>query len=278
VLLAGGDDASRVGRHAVLTHDGADCAAAGRVANRSRRLLSRRRKRYVNFATTIIDMTADLIISYDGTQHDDDAVALGKLLAETGSSVALAYVRHSREFDPRREQVAQHDAEERLERGAALIEGPVGRHVEVGGATAEVLGELARRDGASIVVFGSDYRSPLGRAEPGTSAQRMLEGGTVAIAVAAAGLRAESDLAIRSIAVPFAGPVNDDARATAASLAAKLGATVVDANSGPVDLIVVGSQLGAPKGRVVVAGEVRNELNSARSSVLVLPAETRIEF
>jgi hypothetical protein len=29
---------------------------------------------------------------------------------------------------------------------------------------------------------------------------------------------------------------------------------------------------------VVVAGEVRNELNSARSSVLVLPAESRIEF
>jgi hypothetical protein len=27
-----------------------------------------------------------------------------------------------------------------------------------------------------------------------------------------------------------------------------------------------------------VAGDVRNELNSARSSVLVLPAETRIEF
>ena len=56
------------------------------------------------------------------------------------------------------------------------------------------------------------------------------------------------------------------------------GPTVVDASSGSVDLIVVGSQAGAPKGHVVVAGEVRNELNSARSSVLVLPAESRIEF
>jgi nucleotide-binding universal stress UspA family protein len=223
-------------------------------------------------------MAADLIISYDGTPNDDDALAMGKLLAQTGSSVALAYVRHSREFDPRREQVAQHDAEERLERGAALMEAPVGRHVVVGAATGEVLGELAQREGASIIVFGSDYRTPLGRAEPGTSAQRLIEGGPVAIAVAAAGLRAKPDLAIRSIAVPFAGPVNDDARATAASLAVKLGATVVDANSGSVDLIVVGSQAGAVKGRVVVAGAVRNELNSARSSVLILPAETRIEF
>ena len=78
--------------------------------------------------------------------------------------------------------------------------------------------------------------------------------------------------------MPFAGPVNDDARATAASLAAKLGASVVDAHADSIDLIVIGSVAGAPPGRVVVAGEVRTELNSARSSVLVLPAETRIEF
>ncbi len=104
-------------------------------------------------------MTADLIVSYDGTPNDDDALALGKLLAQTGSSVALAYVRHSTEFDPRREQVAQHDAEQRLDRGAAQIEGPVARHVVVGASTGEVLGELAQRDGASIIVFGSDYRT-----------------------------------------------------------------------------------------------------------------------
>ncbi len=223
-------------------------------------------------------MSADLIISYDGTANDDDALALGKLLAQTGSSVALAYVRHSREFDPRREEVAQHDAEQRLERGALQMGGSVASYVEVGAATGEVLSALAQRIGASIIVFGSDYRTPLGRAEPGTSAQRLLEGGSVAIAVAAAGLRAKSELTMASIAVPFAGPVNDDARATAASLAAKLGAAVVDANAGSIDLIVVGSQQGATKGKVVVAGAVRNELNSARSSVLVLPAETRIEF
>ncbi len=223
-------------------------------------------------------MTADLIISYDGTPNDDDALALGKLLSQTGSSVALAYVRHSREFDPKREELAQYDAEQRLERGAAVIGIPVTKHVVVGAATAEVLGGLAEQEGASIIIFGSDYRTPLGRAEPGTSAQRLLDGGPVAIAVAAAGLRAKANGSIEAIAVPFAGPVNDDARATAASLAGSLSAEVVDADAVGVDLIVVGSQAGAPKGRVVVAGEVRNELNSARSSVLVLPAETRIDF
>jgi nucleotide-binding universal stress UspA family protein len=223
-------------------------------------------------------MTADLIISYDGTPNDDDALALGKLLAQTGSSVALAYVRHSKEFDPKREELAQYDAEQRLERGAELIGIPVTKHVVVGGGTGEGLGGLAEELGASIIVFGSDYRTPLGRAEPGTSAQRLLEGGSAAIAVAAAGLRAKTDGALRSIAVPFAGPVNDDARATAGTLAGITGAEVVDANSSGIDLIVVGSREGAPKGRVLVEGEVRNELNSARSSVLVLPAETRIEF
>lgn len=223
-------------------------------------------------------MTADLIISYDGTPNDDDALALGKLLAKTGSAVSLAYVRHSKEFDPRREEVAQHDADERLARGAAQFDMPVTPYVEVGAATGEVLAGLAKRTAASIIVFGSDYRTPLGRAEPGTSAQRLLEGGPVAIAVAAAGLRAKGVTEIKTIAVPFAGPVNDDARATAASLAAKLGATVVEASAGSVDLIVVGSVAGAPAGTVAVGGDVRNELNSARSSVLVLPAETRIDF
>ncbi len=139
--------------------------------------------------------------------------------------------------------------------------------------------ELAEQQGASIIVFGSDYRTPPGRAEPGTSAQRLLDGRTRGDRRGGCWRCAPtSDGAIRSIAVPFAGPVNDDARATAAALAAKLGAEVVDAGHDALDLIVVGSQEGAPKGRVVVAGEVRNELNSARSSVLVLPAETRIEF
>jgi hypothetical protein len=118
----------------------------------------------------------------------------------------------------------------------------------------------------------SDYRTPPGRVEPGTSAQYLLDGGSVAVAIAAAGLRTQLDGAIRSIAVPLAGPTNDVARETARPLAAKLGATVRESRAEPVDLIVVGSQPDAPAGRVVIGGDVRNELNSARSSVLVLAA------
>jgi nucleotide-binding universal stress UspA family protein len=222
-------------------------------------------------------MSADLIVSYDGTPNDDDALALGKQLARTGATVALAYVRHAREFDPGREQLAQHDAERRLEQGAVWLGEPdIPRHVVVSPSTSDGLQELAKAEGASVIIFGSDYRTPPGRVEAGTSAQQMLDGGPVAVAIAAAGLRTHPDAAITSIAVPLAGPANDVARQTAAALATKLGATIVESPTEPVDLIVVGSQPDAPTGRIVLGGDVRSELDNARGSVLVLPAATPV--
>src|SRR3981189_2625333 len=127
-------------------------------------------------------MTATLIISYDGTLNDDDALVLGKMLAPAGFTLELAYVRHSREFDPAREEVAQHDAEQRLGRGAELLGAPeVQRHVVVGAATGAALEQLAHSRNASGIVFGSDYRTAPGRVEPGTSAQHLLDGGSVAV-------------------------------------------------------------------------------------------------
>lgn len=218
---------------------------------------------------------SNLIISYDGTLNDDDALALGKMLAPAGFTPALAYVRHMREFDPGREQIAQHDAEQRLERGAGFLGDPgTKHHVVVGASTGAALERLAHDESASAIVFGSDYRTAPGRVEPGASTQHLLDGGSVAVAIAAAGLRTAPDSAIKSIAVPIAGPTNDVARQTAQALAAKLGATVAESPGEPVDLIVVGSAPGAPSGRLVVGGDVRSELSSARSSVLVLPADT----
>ena len=222
---------------------------------------------------------SELIVSYDGTPNDDDALALGQRLARTGARLALAYVRHSAEFDPRREELAQHDAERRLEQGAVRLGDPsVPQRVVINPSTGEGLAQLAESEGASMVVFGSDYRTPPGHAEPGTSAQSLLEGGPVAIAIAAAGLRTQPDGTIKSIAVPLAGPTNDVARQTAAALAEKLGATIVESRTDPVDLVVVGSQPDAPRGRIVLGGDVRSELSSARSSVLILPAETPVRL
>ena len=147
-------------------------------------------------------MSAEVIISYDGTANDDDALVLGKLLAADASGLALAYVRHAPEFDPSREALAQHDAERRLEHGAALLGNPMLstrglRSIYGGGA-----GRARRDRGGLIIVFASDYRTPPGHAEPPTSAQRLLEiGATSPVGVAAAGLRADTDAKIGSIAV-----------------------------------------------------------------------------
>jgi nucleotide-binding universal stress UspA family protein len=217
-------------------------------------------------------MSVPMIISYDGTANDDDALALGKLLAPDPRELALAYIRHAPELDPKREALAQHDAERRLELGAERLGYPdIPRHVVFSASTGAGLEDLAEAKKASVIVFGSDYRTPPGHAEPPTSAQRALEVGTIGIAVAAAGLRAEPDAAIDSIAVP---PVDEDdsAQQTAAALAAKLGAQVVTNEAPVADLIVVGSQPGAPAGRVALSGLARTMLDASLGSVLIVPS------
>jgi len=217
-------------------------------------------------------VSTDVIISYDGTANDDDALALGKLLALNSTSVALAYIRHSPEFDPQREELARHDAERRLEQGAARLGKPdLPRHVVFSASTGAGLEDLASSEGASLIVFGSDYRTPPGHAEPTTSAQRLLEIGGIGIAVAAAGLRDNPDAGIDSIAVP-AVVEDESAKQTAETLAQKLGATVHAAEAADADLIVVGSQPGAPAGRVVLSGSARTMLDASLGSVLVVPS------
>lgn len=217
-------------------------------------------------------MSAKIIVSYDGTANDDDALALGSILVRAGASIALAYVRHSREFDPRREALAQHDAEHRLAQGASWLGDPgIDRHVVLSPSTGEGLGRLAEQEGASMIVFGSDYRTTPGHAEPGTSAQQLLQGGRVAIAVAAAGLRTEGEEPIRSVAA-FAPDGDGSATDTAAVLAERLHAALVAPDTPGVDLLVIGSQSSAPEGRLALSGSSRALLNSARGSVLVLPS------
>lgn len=221
-------------------------------------------------------MSVGVIVSYDGTANDDDALALGRMLGAGAATLSLAYVRHAHEYDPRREEIAQHDADRRLEQGAAWLDDTdVSRFVVVDPSTGSGLARLAAAEGASMVVFGSDYRTPPGRVEPGGSAQQMLEGGAVAIAVAAAGLRTAGHSSIRTISV---SPSEDDdaPQRTAEALAQALGADLTSTDDRGADLIVVGSAPSASAGRISLSGAARGKLDSARSSVLVLPRATPI--
>ncbi len=223
-------------------------------------------------------MAAAVIISYDGTANDDDALALARMLAGGETTLALAYVRHSREYDPRREELAEHDAQRRLDLGAGGLEDPdVSRHVVIDPSTGAGLAKLAATERAALVVFGSDYRTPPGRVQPGMAAQQMLSGGSVAVAVALAGLRTSGRGSIATISVS-AGEGDEAPRQTAEALSTSVGATIAPAGDREPDLIVVGSQPSSPEGQIALSGATRSQLDSARSSVLVLPRGSAVRF
>ncbi|MGC2374270.1 MAG: universal stress protein, partial [Solirubrobacteraceae bacterium] len=166
-------------------------------------------------------MSANIIVSYDGTNNEDDAVALGRLFAAAGSEVSLAYVRHAPEEDTSREILAQHEAEVLLERGTELLgDRDAPRHVITDRSTPEGLAKLAAQNDADAIVFCSDSHTARGRIGVGNSAQRLLEGGATAIAIAPAGFAQQTQQSVRRVGI--AG--DDSAVATAEALATALGA------------------------------------------------------
>lgn len=223
-------------------------------------------------------MTTKVIVSYDGTDNDRDALALGRLLADAGASVALAYVRHAQAAEPGREELEQHEALRRLERGAVELDRPnTELHVVMSASTSNGLRALADRQHADIVVFGSEYRTARGHVAPAASAQRMLEGGSVAIAVAPVGLRDRIDATIASVAV---SPVSadDSALETARSLAAATGASLVSPTTRDLGLLVVGSRPEARAGRLLVSAAAERVIESSTCPVLVVPRSKMLHF
>jgi nucleotide-binding universal stress UspA family protein len=214
-------------------------------------------------------MQTHVIISYDGTDNDHDALAFGRVFGDAGARVSLAYVRHSPEADAAAEQAAQAHAEDLLERGAQWLGHPeVDRHVIVSGSTGEGLWALAEREGADLVVFGSDWHTAPGHVQPGQSAMRMMEGGPVSIAIAAAGLRGRST-ELRTIALA-GGEIDDAARETAERLAAHAGTPLALPSQQGLDLLVVGSRPGTPDGRVSVSAAAEYVVETTTANVLIV--------
>lgn len=218
-------------------------------------------------------MALKIIVSYDDTDNDRDALALGRLLAISGAHLSLAYVRHS--FGDT--ALEQKQAEELLAHGAASVGAPdMPQHVVVNPATSVGLMELAEKEGADVIVFGSEYRTANGLVKPGISAHKLLLGGPAAIAVAPAGLRSNPSLSINTVGLIDEGDVS--ARETAETLAKALGAVVAEHGAGPVDLLVVGSRPEAPQGKVVLSAASDYAVEAATYPVLVVPRGVSLDF
>ncbi len=223
-------------------------------------------------------MSTKVIVSYDGTNNEDDAVALGRILQRVGAEVALAYVRHIRESEPGREVLAQHEAEALLRRGAELLGGSdVARHAVADRSTPEGLRALAEREHADLIVFCSDSHTAPGHVTVGNSAQRLLDGGRFAIAIASAGL-ADSEPRIVRVATTE-DPTDPSAQQTAHRLADALGADVISATKGHgADVLVVGSRPEAGQGQVALSAAAQNLIEDDARAVLVLPRGVALAF
>jgi nucleotide-binding universal stress UspA family protein len=217
-------------------------------------------------------MALKIIVSYDDTDNDRDALALGRLLAISGAELSLAYVRHS--FG---ESLEQKEAEELLARGAESVGTPdMAKHVVVNPNTSVGLAELAEEVGADTVVFGSEYRTAQGLVKPGISAHKLLLGGPAAIAVAPAGLNSNPSLSVNTVGIIDEG--DPTARETAESLAAALGAAVADFDGGPVDLLVVGSRPESPEGKVTLSASSDYAVEAATYPTVVVPRGRALSF
>ena len=225
-------------------------------------------------------MSAKVIVSYDGTANEDDAIALGHIFARAGAEVALAYVRHTHEPDRDRETLAQHEAHELLERGSTLFgEGgeALGRHVVTDRSTPEGLRALAEQEGADMIVFCSDSHTAKGHIAVGNSAQRLLEGGSTAIAIAPAGLAARGPDA-RPQQIVAVGDADGGARATAEALAEALGAQLAPVVNDQTDLLVIDSRPEAGQGSIALSSSAAHLIEIATASVLVVPRGVTLRF
>jgi len=210
-------------------------------------------------------MAIKVIVSYDGTANEDDAVAFGSLLARAGAEVSLGYVRHTNEA------VSDEEAQEVLDRGAALFDGTfASRHAVTDRSTPEGLQALAAQIGAQVIVFCSDSHTAHGHVTIGNSAERLLEGGSVAVGIAPVGLA--EDLVTEPARVVAVGEAGGDgsAQATAQALARSLGGEVVPVADESAGLLVIESRADAEPGRVSLSSSASHLIEIATSPVLVL--------
>ncbi len=222
-------------------------------------------------------MTPHAIVSYDDTQNDRDALMLGWILRDAGARLALAYVRHAVHRCPDDEELSHHESHALLERGARWLEEPdLPRRVVMHVSTSEGLACLAETEQADVIVFGSEYRTRRGHVAPGRAAQRLLDGGQTAIAVAPAEYAVAGLPLIGTVGV-LRGTADEAAIETAFSLAGRVGATVVDADRG-VDLLVVGSRSEAREGRVMLSSRAANAIEEATCPVLAVARGVPLRF
>jgi nucleotide-binding universal stress UspA family protein len=219
-----------------------------------------------------------ILVSYDGTDADRDALELGRLLARAGASLELAYVRHAHEAESGRERLAENEAEALLRGGASALGVDAPTHIVLSASTAEGLRSLALDVQADVIVFGSEYRTARSHVDPQASARRLIDGGPIAIALAPAGFAEDAAHSVATV-VAITEDGDPSAAETAEVLADRFGAAVArHPNREAADLLVVSSKPGVAVGRVTISAAAEYVIELATCPVLVLPRGVAVAF
>lgn len=213
-----------------------------------------------------------IIVSYDGTANENDALAFGALLARAGAEVHVGYVRHSAKL------VSDQEAQELLVRAERQFEGSLaGSHAVTNPSTPAGLAALAEQIDAEAVLFCSDSHTAHGHITIGNSAERLLAGGPVAVGIAPVGLADGHGVSVRRVVAVGEGGAGG-AHATSEALAGALGAEVVPVADDRADLLVLDSRPDAEPGRVSLSSSAEHLIEIATCPVLVVPAGRALQF
>jgi nucleotide-binding universal stress UspA family protein len=224
-------------------------------------------------------MSTKIIVSYDGTANEQDAIALGRVLGNAGAEVSVAYVRHNPETDSVREEIAQAEAQGILDQGVELLGNPnAKRHVVTDRSTPEGLAALAEREGAEVIVFCSDSHTAKGHVAVGNSAERLLNGGRTAIAIAPVDFAEQVQGGNTVKQIVAVGDADGGASESAEALANALGASVAPVANEQADLLVIDSRPDAEAGRVSLSSSAAHLIETAASPVLVVPRGAKLSF
>jgi nucleotide-binding universal stress UspA family protein len=177
-----------------------------------------------------------IIVGFDGTDRAEDGLVLGRALAAGKAPILLAHcVGSGTPMAPgwrQYENALREDAEKMLSSAAAMAaaEGSypsLETRVVTSSSPARGLHELAEEERADLVAVGSSHRGRLGRLLVGAVPERLLNGASCAVAVAAREFRERPSPSVHAVAVGVDGsPESRHALNFARKLAADVGATL----------------------------------------------------
>jgi nucleotide-binding universal stress UspA family protein len=226
-------------------------------------------------------MYRKIIVGYDGSAQSQDALALGKLIADaSGASLIVAEVFY---YSPRfggRDPVLQ-DVEAEQSRQLEEAAASMGAEARAGASTSPARGlhDLAEETAADLIVVGSAHHGRAGQILAGSVGMSLLHGSPSSVAVAPHGYAGQVPAGIAELTVGFDGSAEADmALAEAIELARTSGATLKLVAVAEPPPIIYGKSGGANEGWQALMEEIekvaRGRLDEGVRSI---PDDVRVE-